>query len=434
MAKPLSFGVLQATVNAVFEQLPDKRTGKNKQYTMRDAVWAAFSVFFTQSPSFLAYQRDMQRRRGRNNAQSLFGIGQIPCDPQIRSMLDPVAPREAGPAFWRILERLTQDDVMDDYGHALGWLLSLDGTQYFSSTQIHCPNCTTTVRGETTYYSHTVLIPVLVMPNKAEVLALEPEFITPQDGAQKQDCERNAARRWVERNAAHFAGRKVTLLADDLHCNQPFCELLLDKHIDFIMTCKPDSHVALYEEVALLAKLGAVTQLEDRHWTGQGYERWTYRFVNHVPLRAGPGKLYVNWCELTIVSEATGTEIYHNAFATNHELTEHTVRPTVAAGRARWKVENEGNNVLKNRGYHLEHNFGHGQQHLSTVLVTLALLAFLWHTVLQLCDRSYQRLRAELGTRQTFFGDIRTLTRYSFFESWDHLLAFMIQGLEMAPQ
>ena len=129
------------------------------------------------------------------------------------------------------------------------------------------------------------------------------------------------------------------------------------------MSCKPDSHHTLYEEVALLAKIGAVAQVSDRRWTGQGYEVWTYRYVNQVPLRAGPKALAVNWCELTIVNETTGAVVYHNAWATDHQLTEDTIRPVVAAGRSRWKIENENNNVLKNQGYDLEHNYGHGKQY-----------------------------------------------------------------------
>lgn len=434
MTEPLSFRALLAILTDVFRQLPDARTGENTQYTICDAVLGAFSVFFMQCPSFLAYQRDVQRRKGGNNAQSLFGVDHIPTDPQIRNLLDPIAPLHLRAPFWTILERLKENkDVAAAFDFDGRWLLSLDGTQYFGSTTIHCPQCTVSQHGETLYYAHTALIPVLARPGKKEVLVLEPEFITPQDGADKQDCERNAARRWIMRNAARFAGQRVTILADDLHCNQPFCELLLSQHLDFIMTCKPDSHATLYEEVALLAKLDAVTQCEERVWTGQGHQRWTYRFVEHVPLREPPQALYVNWCELTITSEATNEVLYQNAFATNHQLTALTVRPTVTAGRARWKVENEGYNVLKNQGYHLEHNYGHGQKYLSAVLVTLALLAFLCHTVLQLVDRPYQRLRAELATRRTFFDDLRTLTRYHLFPSWDHLVTFMIAGLELAP-
>ena len=435
MTEHLGFGALRTVLAEMFDHLPDFRTGKNTQYTMGDAARGAFSVFFMQCPSFLAYQRDMQRRKGHNNAQSLFGLEHIPSDAQIRNLLDPIGPTCLQEPFWDILERLmAEPKVAAALEFSGGWLCSLDGTQYFGSSTIHCPECSVIHHGNDVAYAHTVLIPVLAKPNTAEVLVLEPEFITPQDGADKQDCERNAARRWITRNAKHFAGRSVTILADDLHCNQPFCELLLDHHLDFIMTCKPDSHTTLYEEVALLDSCGGVTHYEKRLWTGQRHQRWHYRFVEHVPLRAPPHALYVNWCELMITDEDSGEQLYHNAFATNRSLTVQTVCDIVTAGRARWKVENEGNNVLKNHGYHLEHNYGHGQQHLATVLVMLILLAFLCHTTLQLCDRLYQRLRAELGTRQTFFDDLRTLTRYLFFKSWEDLIAFMIAGLELSPE
>ena len=103
----------------------------------------------------------------------------------------------------------------------------------------------------------------------------------------------------------------------------------------------------------------------------------------------------------------------------------------VIAARTRWKSENENNNVLKNYGYHLEHNFGHGEQYLAMVLVMLNLLAFLFHTVLDLCDEQYRRVRAELATRQTFFNDLQALTRYLYFDSWQALINFMFTGLEL---
>jgi hypothetical protein len=435
MAEPLSFGVLRSLLTNAFERLPDPRSGANKRYVLRDAVLGAFSVFFMQCPSFLAYQRHMQQVKGHNNAHSLFGVTRIPTDPQIRNLLDRIDPAHLRAPFWAILERLMTDgQVVSAFDCDGGWLCSLDGTQYFSSTTLHCPECTVTKRNDQVTYAHTVLIAVLAKPGTKEVLVLEPEFIAPQDGAAKQDCERRAAHRWVVRNAAHFAGRHVTILADDLHCNQPFCELLLEHGLDFILTCKPESHPTLYEEVALLEPLGAVGRCEERVWTSQGHQRWSYRFATHVPLREPPQALYVNWCEVTVTREATGEQLYRNAFATPRPVTEQTVHTIAAAGRARWKVENEGNNVLKRHGYYMEHNYGHGQKHLSAVLLMLILLAFLCHTALHLCDHTYQRLRAALGTRRTFFDDLRALTRYLFFESWEHLIAFMIQGLELAPE
>jgi hypothetical protein len=98
----------------------------------------------------------------------------------------------------------------------------------------------------------------------------------------------------------------------------------------------------------------------------------------------------------------------------------------VKAGRSRWKVENEGNNVLKNHGYNLEHNFGHGQNHLCELLLSLNLLAFLFHTVLDLVNYTYQKVREILVTRTTFFKDIRTLLKYSWFKDWSHLFSFIL--------
>lgn len=440
MSVPLTFKQVLGILNTTFNGLPDHRTGQNSRYTMRDAALSAFGVFFTQSPSFLAYQRAMQRGQGHNNAGSVFGVKEIPSDAQIRNLLDPVAASEWRAPFWDILGRLEHGGVLAEQGYGvtgLGearWLCALDGTQYYHSTQIHCANCTVSMHEEVAHYAHTVLIPALVRPGRAEVLVLEPEFIVPQDGAEKQDCERNAARRWVKRNAAKLAAHHTTILADDLHCNQPFCELLVSHGLDFIMTCKPDSHPTCYAEVERLTQVPAgVRQVEDRVWTGKVHERRTYRYTSHVPLCAQPQALHVNWCDLTITCEETGQVLYHNAWATNLNINDRTVRPIVEAGRARWKIENENNNVLKNQGYHLEHNFGHGQQHLSNVLVLLMLLAFLTHTVLQLSDAAYQQLRLRLATRKTFFDDIRALTRYLFFPSWDDLLTFMLTHLEPAP-
>jgi hypothetical protein len=207
----------------------------------------------------------------------------------------------------------------------------------------------------------------------------------------------------------------------------------VDHGFDFIMTCKPNSHPALYEEVNLLAKSSAVETVADRVWTGTGHQRRTYRFVSQVPLSAAPRSLLVDWCEVTVVSDETGEILYHNSFASNHSVTEQTVRDTVVAGRCRWKIENEGNNALKNHGYNIEHNVGHGSCNLSAVLLLLLLLAFLCHTALQLANDAYQQVRAALGARKTFFDDIRALTRYLFFESWEHLLDFMMVQLERRP-
>ena len=431
MAGPLGFDMLVAALHRLLDRLPDTRRGKNTQFTITDAALGAFAVFFTQAPSFLAHQQTLRQAKGMSNAERLFGMAQIPCDNQIRTLLDPVPPDQLFPMFTTITHALVATGTIDTFQVFDDTvLIALDGTQYFSSQRISCPHCSqkTSATGTVTY-THSVITPVIVAPGTAAVLVLEPEFITPQDGQAKQDCEQEAAKRWVRRQAPLLPFPAVTVLGDDLFCHQPFCELLAAHHWNFILVCKPESHPILYEWIAFIAAGDRLGVVRERHWNGRFGELWTYRYTNEVPLRGEEPALMVNWCELTITHETTGEPLYHNAFATLHPLTAASVPAVVAAGRARWKVENENNNVLKTKGYHLEHNFGHGQQHLAAVLLTLNLLAFLFHTVLGLLDVKYQLLRAALGARQTFFNDLRTLTRYFVFDSWDHLLTFMIQQL-----
>jgi hypothetical protein len=434
MTETLAFDDLIEEFHRVLEGLPDYRTGQNTTYSIKDAALSAFSVFFTQSPSFLAHQRTMKRNKGRSNAESIFGIEKVPCDNQIRQLLDPIAPSYLFPVFeltFNDLEATGQLDAFRTFDDNL--LFAFDGTQYFSSKEIHCQNCSckTASNGVTTYF-HSAITPVIVAPGNSRVIALEPEFITPQDGHEKQDCEQAAAKRWVNEHAEQYASKKVTISADDLHCKQPFCELLLDWGFNFVLVCKPTSHKTLYEKIDSLAASESLSQLSVHRRNKRFVEVFTYRYANRVPLRAGEDALLVNWCEVTVTQGREGEVLYHNAFATNHLITDKTVAPIVNfLGRTHWKIENENNNVLKNRGYHLEHNFGHGKNHLSSFLLTLNLLAFLFHTVLELVDEKYQLLREELSARRTFFNDVRALLRYLLFESWEHLLDFMIEQLEV---
>ncbi|MHB8391715.1 MAG: ISNCY family transposase, partial [Acidobacteriaceae bacterium] len=134
--------------------------------------------------------------------------------------------------------------------------------------------------------------------------------------------------------------------------------------------------------------------------------------------------------ELT-TTDATGETLYQNAWVTRHAIDPGNVAALAAAARARWGIENGANNTLKTKGYHFEHNFGHGKKYLSSLLATLNLLAFLLHTVQEMTSHKYRLLRASLPTRQTFFDDIRALTRYLCFDSFEALLDFMLKGLDI---
>ncbi len=429
--KGLSFDSLIKFFRSTLQTFPDQRTGANTIYTVEDAALGAFSVFFTQSPSFLAFQKAMQKKKGKNNAQSLFGLFDIPSDNQIKNLLDSVSPAHVFPVFSYIFNGLSEAGYLDDFRSYNGnLLLAFDGTQYFSSKSIHCDNCNQKQhKNGTTTYSHFVITPVVVAPGNNNVISLPPEFITPQDGHKKQDCENAAAKRWLFQHSSEYSRFKFTILGDDLYCKQPLCELMLEQGFDFILVCKPDSHKTLYQWLEGLEP-DVVDTVIVKRWTGKTHEVDTLRFVNQLPLRDSEDALHVNWCEIT-TTLPNGKAIYKNAFATNFKISKKNVEEIVENGRARWKVENENNNVLKNRGYHLTHNFGHGNTHLSSLLLTFNLLAFLFHTVLEKMDKKYKLVRDDLPSRQTFFDDIRALTRYMYFKDWDCLLDFMIHGLEL---
>lgn len=431
MRQPLGFNTLTEALASVFDEQRDNRQAGKVSYRLSDAGLAAFAVFFTQSPSFLSHQRDVEKRKGRSNASTLFGMEKIPTDTHIRKLLDGVPAEALFVLFRYVFQELCRAGVIERFRTETGHLLvAIDGTDYFSSERIGCENCSQRkMRNEKVHYRHSVLTPVVVSPEQTEVLSLEPVFLLPQDGDEKQDSELKAAKRWLKEQACHYELGKTILLGDDLYCHQPWCQELLDRELDFILVCKPESHTTLYQYL----DLSPLEELTLRHWNGRYAELRHYRFVSGLPLRDGADALLVNWCELSIYHEDTGKLLFHNSFATNLPVSSNNVADVVEWGRCRWKVENENNNVLKTKGYNFEHNYGHGKQHLSTLLLTLLLFAFLCHTLFALTLPAYQQVRQALGARQTFFDDVRALIRYHLFDSWSQLLLFMINGLELTP-
>jgi hypothetical protein len=429
------FCTLLSFLKRGIDEFPDIRNGKNTQYSMHDFAMSAFAVFFCQSPSFLAFQRLMQQSQGINNGETLFGIEKLPTDNQVRNMLDAVDPKYLRPVFASTFSYLQSQEVIDSFrSFADTLLIALDGTGYFYSESIHCPSCTVAHhRDGRTSYSHKVLMPAVVKPGCPQVIPLEPEFIVPQDGHKKQDCEQVAAKRWIDSMAPGYSPLGITLLGDDIYACQPMIEKVVAEELQYIFVAKPSSHKYLYEELASLDKLGELQQLKESQWNGKEHRYLSYRYANHVPLKDGEKSIKVNWAEITITNEK-GKITFHTAFITSYLIAKENVAELVKAGRCRWKIENEDFNNLKTKGYHFEHNFGHGKQYLSQTLLSLNVLAFLFHTVLELLDENCAWLRKTLPRRDTFFQHISTLTHYLCFASWESLLKFMIRGIREGPR
>jgi hypothetical protein len=409
---------LIAELKDVCAGLPDQRNGPRRdgEYTMADIGLSAFSVFFMGSPSFLAHQRRLVEGHGRSNCQTLFGMTAIPTDAYIRQMLDGAPPAVFDPLFFKTIET---DGVLAPFQRLGGrTLIALDGTECFCSRKIHCPRCSTRKRSDGgTEYFHAFLGASIVAPGHQQVLPLPPEFIAPQDGAEKQDCERNAAKRWLARHGPAVRHLRPVFLGDDLFACQPIATAVQQAGGNFIFTCKPASHPTITEY------LNGAEPEEFRQTTVIRGKRTTtiHRWLSAVPMRDTKDALSVNWFSIEI-QNAKGKRTYHNSFVTDLPVTSGNVAELAACGRARWKIENETFNVLKTNGYHLEHNFGHGKETLASVLVTLNLLAFALHTAARLALLAWRQAVIARGATYRFFEHLRTVTAYVVFENWDHLL------------
>jgi hypothetical protein len=421
-------GKLLDSLEAAGEQIPEvRRAGGNLKYRLLDGIKSAFAVFFFLHPSLLDFQRAMKERRKRSNLETLLGVMEIPSDNQIRTLLDGIEPSVLGGVFERNLLRAEEAGLLEGY-RVLdgGMLLALDGLWHYSSRKIHCERClhATSKSGETTYY-HSAVAGALVKPGSGAVVPVMAEPIRNGDGEQKQDCEHEAGKRWLAAHRSEYRWLKATLLGDDLYSDQPFCELVLQAGMSFLFTCKPDSHPWLTETVAN----SFLEEKTVRKWTGRTHQAAVYRWLNGVPLRDSPDALLVNYLFLELWNERTGELVYKNSWVTDKELRAETVEQLAACGRARWKIENEHNNVLKNRGYNLEHNFGHGKNHAAELFFLLNLLAFQFHTLLELGDEDYRKARASVGRRDMFFYHMQAALRYALHESWQEFLRF-VRGVD----
>lgn len=348
---------------------------------------------------------------GKNNAQTLFGIGSVPTDNHVRHLLDPASLDLLHAAYWKLLKILNDTGVLKRFKvleeHKL---VALDGTDFHSSEKISCPNCLIARHGDgRTVFSHKAVTPTIISPNVSQAVPLPPEFVAPQDGARKQDCEINASKRWIESTSDWLCGSKAILLGDDLYAHVPFCRKALLHSLHFIFTCLRESHKHAYEWLDLLEPCDFQTAAEIRKDPSGRKHTWTVRFTKGMPLSGGDGTLHVNWIELT-VTDAKGRQTYHNCWVTDLDVNTENAVELAACGRARWVIENGNNNVLKTKGYHLDHNFGHGDKHLANTLAALNILAFLMHTVLELVGPYQSSIRERLGSRREYLLHIHILT------------------------
>ena len=430
--KKLTFEAIVSRLRTRFESLEQQAASARYDYQLSDVLMSAFAMMFFQDPSLLAFQERLLKKHQRCNLQTMFGVRAVPKESQMRARLDQVATegvRELLPELFEQVRRtgwarewLTE--VSDGCAAGDYYVCALDGSDYFSSESISCPQCLVRKdRSGVTHARHTVVAATLVKSGKRAILPLDAELCAPQDGSEKQDCESNAGKRLVRRVRREHPQLPLIVTGDDLYSRVPFVEECQASRLHYVLVAKPDSHKELWMWVEELEKSGAT---EHVGWqVGAASQRKFYhaRIVRDVPLRADE-KVKVQFVEVW-ERNAEGKELYHNSWVTDMDVTPKNVAEVVAIGRAKWKIENEHFNIHKNHGYHMEHNYGHGQQNLSGVFYYLNLVAYLVHIILERGDQGFQKARATVRSRVSFWHEMRTLMRRLVWESWASLMEFV---------
>ncbi len=428
------FDFLLDTFTENISNIEDTRRQRDDiKYSFKDIILSAFSIFYLQSKSWLNFQRKMDTVKGSSNAKTIFGITDIPSDNHIRNILDKIKPSVFKNVYDGVISYLSKIGLLTKKFNFIDkyLLVALDGTHYHSSKNISCKCCQTKTNSETgeVHYYHSAITPTIVHPDMKKVLPLMQEFISNNDGDDKQDCEVNATKRWLDSFEAPTKD-KVIILGDDLYSREPMIKKVLDKNHSYIFVAKPTSHKYLYEQVEMIKNLGTCDTKKFNKMINGKKQTFTYNYINTLAIKNPNGDTQhppqeVNWCEI-IITNANGKKLYHNSFITDIELHLNNVEDITLAGRTRWKIENENNNTLKTKGYNLEHNFGHGKENLSQTLCSLNILAFLFHTTQELLDDLYMDVRDEMGTREEFFFAISFTTTLFRFKSFDKLLEFIL--------
>lgn len=374
----------------------------NIEIGLGDALMSGFAMFSLKDRSLLAFDK----RRGKpENLRKVYGIEKVPSDTQMRTILDGVEPEKLRPLFKNIVQELQEGEVLKKMTF-MGkyYLASIDGTGYFSSKKVHCEACLARQNkktGEMTY-SHQMLGVALVHPEQKGVIPLMPEPIIKQDGSEKNDCERNAAKRLLAKLGQDYPGLPLIIVEDGLSANAPHIKEIKRHNFHFILGAKPGDHSYLFDHVAQAHSTGKTTEFE---YLVDGIKH-RFRYLNDAPLNASNPEVRVNFLEYWEIKK---DKTQHFTWVTDFVITLDNVFDLMLGGRARWKIENETFNTLKNQGYHFDHNFGHGKNHLSVVFATLMMLAFAVDQAQQLACQLFQAAWDKAGSKRFLWERLRSL-------------------------
>jgi hypothetical protein len=408
----LSVSGMLRTARALFAKIPDAATA---DIPLVDHLMSGLALFALKYPSLLQFDQDREDDTKRANLRTLYGIERAPSDTWLRQRLDVLDPKHLRPLYKALLAALQRGKGLEGFAYLDGhYLLSVDGTGYFSSHSIHCQHCAEKHHrdGTITYY-HQALGAVLVHPDQREVFPLAPEPIVRADGAKKNDCERNASKRLLSDVRREHPHLKLIVIEDGLASNAPHIRHLQALNLRFLLGAKDSDHGFLFDWVA-----NTPTTRVREHKDEDGTLH-RFRYLNGAPLNNANFDLEVNFLEYW--EHTPDGKVTHFSWVTDLPIDDTNLMTLMRGARARWKIENETFNTLKNQGYHFEHNFGHGEQHLSTVLLHLMMLAFLIDQIQQRCCRLFQAALTAAQSKIRLWDQLRHRFNLCLIPSWQAL-------------
>jgi len=391
----------------------------------QDCIMSGLAVFGLKFPSLLKYEEGKEDAIIRRNLKNLYHVRNAPSDTCLRERLDILTPRNFRRPFRTIFAFLQRGKILERYLYfGQYYILSIDGTGQYSSKKVHCKNCCEKHHrnGEITYY-HQMVGASIVHPDEKIVIPLAPEPIVKGDGSNKNDCEREASKRLLKSFRREHPHLKTIVVEDALAANYPHLSLLDELKLQYIVGVKSGDHDFLFDWIRQ-AQAKEVVMNKDK-------VKHRFRYVQDVPLNDENFHYRVNVIEYW--EEKPNGKKQYFSWITRFEITDENVFELMKAARARWKIENETFNTLKNQGYNFEHNYGHGNNNLCSVMTMLMLLAFLIDQVQSLCCGLRKKLKETLGPWYAVFEEIRAMFKMIIWDNWAQMYEVILDPSTHPP-
>lgn len=405
---------LLVSIRESFARINDPRA-KNVSHRLSDILMSALAMFQLKYPSLNAFEK--QTTAEKHNLRTVYGVSQICSDAQLRNVLDVLSTEELQPLFKQFYRYVDTSGLLKHYCCYRNYIaLALDGVEYFHSEAVNCSCCQEKKhRDGRVSYSHSAVCAVMLCPGRSTVFPIGMESVSRQDGSIKNDCERNATGRLLPRLKECYGSPPFVLTGDALYANAPCVRAILQNNWHFILNVKPGSHESLFRSFEQRQKNKVTRRIVFTDSEGKHAIEWT----NNLPLCDSAGDVRANMIYYQVTDKKGKKTTF--TWVTDMSITKANVKTFVKIGRSRWKIENETFNTLKNQGYNLEHNYGHGYQNLAFNMALLMVVAFLLDQIVEATNTDFLQILSACGTKIKVWNCQRSLFSTQYFLDFKEL-------------